>query len=80
VARQAIHLRDEFLSIAAHELKTPVTALMGYTQVLQRRLGRSDSVSERDLRALGVIAEQAERLGRLTFTVWLPAKAGSLSG
>ncbi len=34
----AIRARDEFLSIAAHELKTPVTATLGYTQVLERRL------------------------------------------
>ena len=64
-AQEAIHVRDEFLSIAAHELKTPVTSLLAYTQVLQRRATRDKTANERDLRALQVIAEQSERLSRL---------------
>src|SRR5581483_1914271 len=29
--------RDEFLMVAAHELRTPMTSLLGYAQLLQRR-------------------------------------------
>jgi signal transduction histidine kinase len=37
---------DEFLAIASHELKTPLTSLKGYTQVLQQQLKRlKDPVS-----------------------------------
>jgi PAS domain S-box-containing protein len=64
-AQQAISIRDEFLSMAAHELKTPITSIMGYIQVLQRRAQREGHTTERDSRALHTIAEQAERLNQL---------------
>jgi signal transduction histidine kinase len=37
-ADRAVELRDEFLSVAAHELKTPVTSLRLYAQATLRRL------------------------------------------
>jgi PAS domain S-box-containing protein len=36
-AEEAVRLRDEFLSIAAHELKTPLTALKLHLQSVRRR-------------------------------------------
>src|SRR5258706_1159262 len=65
-AQQALLLRDQFLSIAAHELKTPITALLGNTQLIQRRLSRNGPASfpDRDQRMLNVIEQQAQRLGR----------------
>lgn len=44
-ARRAVMIRDEFLSVASHELKTPLTALQLQLQSLQRLLekGAMDS-------------------------------------
>jgi PAS domain S-box-containing protein len=39
-AQRAITLRDDFISIASHELRTPVTSLRLYFQVLQKQLSR----------------------------------------
>jgi PAS domain S-box-containing protein len=38
-ARNAIEARDRFLSVAAHELRTPITSVTGYTRMLRRELG-----------------------------------------
>jgi PAS domain S-box-containing protein len=64
-AQQAIAARDQFLSIASHELKTPLTAMMGFTQLLQRRNSREGQLSERDAKAVNTIARQASRLESL---------------
>ena len=43
-AREEVRARDEFLSVASHELRTPVTALHVQLQMLQRvveRIGRA---------------------------------------
>jgi signal transduction histidine kinase len=65
-AEAAARARDDFLSVAAHELKTPVTGLRATAQLIIRRLrkGQTDSaewLSER----LSVIDQQSERLARL---------------
>jgi two-component system, sensor histidine kinase and response regulator len=57
-------LRDDFLSVAAHELKTPVTSLRGYAQLLQRY---SDNLDPMMLtRGLNTIEVQSEKLMQLT--------------
>ncbi|HEY8445661.1 MAG TPA: ATP-binding protein [Thermomicrobiales bacterium] len=62
----AIAARDEFLSIAAHELKTPVTSLRGFTQLLLRDLRQAQETEpERLERALDAIERQTAKLNRL---------------
>jgi signal transduction histidine kinase len=69
VARQeleaALHGRDQFLSIAAHELKTPLTSLLGYLQVFKRRAAREAYINERDQATLATIELQGRRLQRM---------------
>jgi PAS domain S-box-containing protein len=64
-AQEAIQARDTFLSIAAHELKTPLTSLLGYADLLQRRIARGEPVGDRELRMLRVTADQARRLNKM---------------
>lgn len=68
-SQEAIRARDEFLSVAAHELKTPLTSLRGFAQLALRRLDKEGAVDPSWIRrAVQVIDQQSEKLGRL---LWL---------
>lgn len=41
VRKQQERYKDEFMGIVSHELKTPVTSLKAYTQVLKKKLARN---------------------------------------
>jgi len=65
-AEEALHARDQFLSAAAHELRTPVTNLRGFAQLVLRRLDKEGALDPQQVRrALQVIDQEAERLARL---------------
>ena len=65
-AQKAIAVREDFLSMAAHELKTPVTSLRGFAQLLVRQLDNNREIDpERLRRALDTINQQSDRLFRL---------------
>jgi PAS domain S-box-containing protein len=68
-AQAAIHVRDTFLSIASHELKNPLTSLLGNAQLLQRRSARAGAQSARDQQTVAVIVDQAVRLNKLLTTL-----------
>ncbi|HEX5416139.1 MAG TPA: ATP-binding protein [Chloroflexota bacterium] len=62
----AVQLRDDFLSVAAHELKTPITGVLGTSQFLLRALDRDEDLEPQRLRkGLASLERQASRLGRL---------------
>lgn len=57
---EAVASRDEFLSIASHELKTPLTSLLLQTQIYLRSIGEHPS-----RKLVQSIDRQAIRLGKL---------------
>jgi PAS domain S-box-containing protein len=70
--RRAIEARDDFLSVASHELGTPLTALKLHVDQLQRSLsqGGAGTALPRSLeRRVGSIAQEVQRLGDLVETL-----------
>ncbi len=60
---RALELRNRFLSIASHELRTPVTMIKGYAQVLRRRAEQGGDTGL--LRPLEVVNRQVDRMAAL---------------
>ena len=65
-AEATLRLRDDFLNATAHELRTPMTSVLGYAELLQRRVEREDLTLERIQKPVRAIVEQVRRLDRLT--------------
>lgn len=63
--RQAVAARDQFLSIASHELKTPLTSLQLQLQSLLRLMDAGAPREERVVRKLRTVTRATERLGEL---------------
>lgn len=60
-AASADDARDDVLDIAAHELRTPITALKGHVQLLQRRIRRHGG-REQELAEINKMMYQIERM------------------
>lgn len=68
-AERAILLRDQFLSVASHELRTPVTALVSSAELLERRLSRTLPLDERLQQSFATLHRQLTRLQALIATM-----------
>jgi signal transduction histidine kinase len=65
---EEIQLRDQFLSIASHELKTPLTSIYGVLQLQERMLrkeGGADRLQDRQASYLRMVIRQTQRLNEL---------------
>ena len=70
--RSAIEARDDFLSVASHELGTPLTALRLHVEQLQRALGHNGAENAKPSAIetrVGLVAAEVQRLGQLVATL-----------
>ena len=64
-SQKALTLRDEFISIASHELKTPITSLKMYGQIVHQQLQELGT----DKAILSSLSKMNEQIDRLTMLV-----------
>ena len=70
---QMNHLKDDFLSLASHELRSPLTAILGNAQLLERQLKRQaddmsragNEVAEQNIHLISTVIHQVNRMSRL---------------
>lgn len=60
--KKLVRQKDEFLSVTSHELRTPITSIKGFAQLLQMRTSEGDPEIKR---FLGKINSQVDKLMRL---------------
>ena len=61
-------MKDEFINVAAHELRTPIQPIIGLSEVLSSRIRNSDSgnvINAQNQEYVDVILRNGQRLGKL---------------
>jgi signal transduction histidine kinase len=61
---EAARLKEEFLSAAAHDLRTPLTVVLAQAELLERRVARDPNAAV-DAAGVSRLAREARRLGEL---------------
>jgi len=64
--RDALAAREEFLSIASHELRNPIATIFGTTQLMGRALKRGSLDAQRIAQYSGVLESSSAQLARMT--------------
>ncbi len=57
--------KDEFLTIAAHELRSPLASVRGYSDMLLKRERERNEAHSRDLRGLTILSQQVTHMLRM---------------
>jgi signal transduction histidine kinase len=65
VAEAAVRMRDEFVAIASHELRTPVTVIKSTAQLLMMNVDRGRVEPTQITTALSMVNRMSDRLNRL---------------
>ena len=79
-------LKDEFIQVAAHELRSPIQPILGLSELLQRReigdssnIGMTDTIKEEEKEIIDAIIRNSKRLVLLTEDILDVAKIESRS-
>lgn len=70
--KELLRVKDEFITLASHELKTPLTAIKGYLQIVSGKSDPSDDESNRQL--IAKASRQADRLTGLINDLFTAAR------
>jgi signal transduction histidine kinase len=61
-AKELVKLKDEFVFIASHDLRTPVTAIRGFVEMIKDRKEPMSAAAQEDFREVEIASERLNQL------------------